>query len=177
MTGSVWQAAIAEAHKHRRVSTSSRVGRVLTAALIASRPLGVPAGHAVLTTTGRTSGLVRRIALRAVRRGTTVYATMQRLPELAIERPDLVSAWVRNIRADPQVRVRVGRRTYRGRAREIDDPTELRRARDALCDEVHAIDWIECLIHLRGLPSRAKIGQLHRYWFDTGIPVAIDLNP
>jgi hypothetical protein len=28
---------------------------------------------------------------------------------------------------------------------------------------------------LRGLPSRAKIQELHRYWFDTGIPVVVEL--
>jgi len=40
---------------------------------------------------------------------------------------------------------------------------------------VHLIDYGECDLHLRGLPSRTKIKELHRYWFDTGIPIAIDL--
>jgi hypothetical protein len=33
-----------------------------------------------------------------------------------------------------------------------------------------------CALHRRGLPSRTKTKQLHRYWFETGIPVAIDLK-
>jgi hypothetical protein len=37
-------------------------------------------------------------------------------------------------------------------------------------------DYGECSLHLRGLPTRAKIKDLHRYWFDTGIPLVIDLN-
>jgi hypothetical protein len=29
---------------------------------------------------------------------------------------------------------------------------------------------------LRGLPNRAKVQELHRFWFDTGILLAIDLR-
>jgi len=37
------------------------------------------------------------------------------------------------------------------------------------------MDYGECALHLRGLPTRAKIEELHRYWFDTGIPLVVDL--
>ena len=30
-------------------------------------------------------------------------------------------------------------------------------------------------LHLRGLPTRAKIKELHEYWFDTGHPLIIEL--
>jgi hypothetical protein len=30
--------------------------------------------------------------------------------------------------------------------------------------------------HLRGLPTRTKVQELHRYWFETEIPIAIDLK-
>jgi hypothetical protein len=46
----------------------------------------------------------------------------------------------------------------------------------AICDPVYGGDFGECWLHLRGLPSRAKVKELHRYWFETGIPVVIDLK-
>jgi hypothetical protein len=45
-----------------------------------------------------------------------------------------------------------------------------------LCDTVLPNDYGECLLHLRGLPSRTKIQELHRYWCQTGILFAIDLK-
>lgn len=74
------------------------------------------------------------------------------------------------------MRLRIGRRTYAGVAREISDPAELERAREAICETVHLIAYDECALHLRGLPSRAKIKELHRYWFDTGIPLVVELR-
>ena len=43
-------------------------------------------------------------------------------------------------------------------------------------EAVHAFDYIECNFHLGGRPTRARIKQLHRHWFETGIPVAIELD-
>jgi deazaflavin-dependent oxidoreductase (nitroreductase family) len=132
-------------------------------------------GHGVLTTIGRKSGKERRKCIRAIRRGNQAYVVMLRPPALAIEHPTAVTAWVHNIRANPNVRLKLGRRTYQGVAREITDATELEIARDAICETVHLIDYGEADLHLRGLPTRTKIRELHRYWFDTGIPLAIDL--
>ena len=135
-----------------------------------------PVGFAVITTTGRKSGKRRRKCIRAIRHGNRVYIIALRPPELAIERPTAVSAWVWNIRANPNVRIHLGLRTYGGTAREIDDPVELERARQAICETVNASDYGECLLHLRGLPTREKIKELHRYWFDTGIPIVVELS-
>jgi hypothetical protein len=41
---------------------------------------------------------------------------------------------------------------------------------------VHAVDYGECLLHLKGIQTPAKIREMHRYWFETGIPVAVDLQ-
>jgi hypothetical protein len=49
-------------------------------------------------------------------------------------------------------------------------------ARSLLCDTVFPNDYGECALHLRRWPTRTKIQELHRYWFETGIPVAIDLK-
>jgi deazaflavin-dependent oxidoreductase (nitroreductase family) len=141
--------------------------------LIVIRP---PAGYAVLATTGRKSGKTRRKCIRAIRREDKAFIVALRPPALAIERPDVVSGWVWNLRANPSVRLRLGLRTYAGVAREIDDSVELAQAREAICETVHLTDYNECALHLRGLPTREKIRALHRYWFDTGIPLVVELS-
>ena len=50
------------------------------------------------------------------------------------------------------------------------------RARSLICDTVFPNDYGECALHLRGLPTRTKVQELHRYWFETGIPIVIDLK-
>jgi hypothetical protein len=91
-------------------------------------------------------------------------------------RPSAVAAWVWNIRANPNVRLRLGGRTLNGVARELHEPAELEQAKEALCETVYLFDYGECTLHLRGLPSRAKIMDLHRYWFDTGVPLVVELG-
>lgn len=174
--GATREAAIREAPKHKRLLRSARDGRVLSAMMLPFFAFSTPPGHGVLTTTGRKSGKPRRKLIRAIRRGNKVYVVMLRPPALAIKRPEAVSSWVWNIRTDPNVLLRLGRRTFAGVAREIDDPMELEQAREAICETVHLIDYGECDLHLRGLPTRAKIKALHRYWFETGIPLVIELS-
>jgi deazaflavin-dependent oxidoreductase (nitroreductase family) len=167
-------AARVEAPGHRRLLQTARAGHLLSEVMRRGYVFGVPAGHAVLTTTGRRSGQPRPTCIRAVRSGGRLYAVMLRPPDLALQRPLVVSSWVHNIRADPRVRVRLGRRTLTGTAREITSPSA--EARAIFCDTVHLIDYGECTLHLRGRPTRAKIQDLHRYWFDTGIALVIDLD-
>jgi hypothetical protein len=171
----VRDAAITEAPKHRRLLRSDRDGRILSAIMLPFLSIWSPPGYGVLTTIGRKSGMERRKCIRAIRRENKAFIVQLRPPALAIERPEVVSAWVWNLRSDPSVRLRIGRCEYSGVAREISDPDELEQAREAICETVHLLDYDECALHLRGLPTRAKIKALHRYWFDTGIPVVIDL--
>ena len=168
-------AATSQAPKHRQLLQSAKGGRILSTMMLRVFAVSTPPGHGVLTTTGRKSGKQRRNYVRAIRRQDKVYVVMLRPPDLAIERPLTVSSWVWNIRGNPNVRLRLRRRTFVGVAREISDPTELQQARDAICETVHLVDFGECRLHLRGRPSRAKIKDLHRYWFDTGIPIVIEL--
>jgi deazaflavin-dependent oxidoreductase (nitroreductase family) len=170
------EAARREAPLHRRLLRSDKDGRILSALMLPLFWPRAPAGFGVLTTTGRKSGKARRKCIRAIRRGKHVYIVALRPPELAIERPTAVSGWVWNIRANPNVRLHIGLQTHAGTAREIDDPVELERARKAICVTVNASDYGECLLHLRGLPTREKINALHRYWFDTGIPLVVELR-
>lgn len=168
-------AAVAEAPKHRREVTRTDAKTETEQMLRVYSRYTLP-GRAVLTTTGRKSGKQRRICVRAIRRHDTIYVVMLRLPTPAMEHPLFVSAWVRNVRTHPDVLLQLGRRTVGGHAREIGDATERDRAREAFCETVHLEDYLECAVHRRGLPSRAKIKELHRYWFDTGIPIAIELR-
>jgi deazaflavin-dependent oxidoreductase (nitroreductase family) len=170
------EAALREKPKHRRLLRSSRDGRILSALMLPFIAIRPPAGYAILTTTGRKSGKTRRKCIRAIRRGNKVFIVQLRPPTLAVERPDIVSGWVWNLRANPNVRLRLGMRTYTGVAREIDDPDELEQARQAICETVHVTDYDECALHMRGLPSREKVRAMHRYWFDTGIPLAVELR-
>ena len=132
-------------------------------------------GYGVITTTGRKTGKARRKCIRVIRRGNKAYIVSLRPPELAMVRPSAVAAWVWNIRSNPNVTLRIRGGTFAGLARELTDPVELAEARAAFCEKVNLMDYGECALHLRGLPTRAKIEELHRYWFDTGIPLVVDL--
>jgi len=101
---------------------------------------------------------------------------MLRPPDVAIANPDACSGWVRNLRRDPNVRLKLGRTTFHGRARELTRPDELESARALLSQTVHLVDYVEYALHRRGWPTRARVQDLHRYWFDTGIPIALDLS-
>jgi deazaflavin-dependent oxidoreductase (nitroreductase family) len=132
-------------------------------------------GYAVITTTGRKTGKARRKCIRVARRGNKAYIVQLRPPELAMVRPSVVAAWVWNIRSNPNVTLRIRGGTFKGVARELTDEVELAEARVALCEQVYLMDYGECALHLRGLPTRTKIEELHRYWFDTGIPLVVEL--
>ena len=162
--------------EHARTIRSSRDGRILSAAMLPFFMLRPPAGYGILTTTGRRTGKRRRKCVRVIRRANRAYLMMLRPPTVALERPTHVAAWVRNIRADPRVQLRLPGGTFAGTARELHEPDELAAARAALCGTVTWFDYGECDLHLRGLPSRAKIEDLHRYWFDTGIPFVVELG-
>jgi hypothetical protein len=68
------------------------------------------------------------------------------------------SDWVRNLRADPAVTVRVRDVTYSARARVIEDPSEARIARDL----VFAKYQTDSSGDLRG-------------WRESALPVALDV--
>jgi deazaflavin-dependent oxidoreductase (nitroreductase family) len=172
---SVRAAAEREAPKHARLLRSGRDGRILSALQLPLFLLRPPSGYGVLTTTGRKTGKRRRKCVRVTRRGDRAYIMMLRPPALAIRNPGAVSAWLLNIRANPRVELRLRGGTFAGVARELHEPDELAQARDALCGVVNLFDYGECDVHLRGVPTRAKIEQLHHYWFDTGIALVVEL--
>jgi deazaflavin-dependent oxidoreductase (nitroreductase family) len=103
-----------------------------------------------LTTTGRVTGGPHTIEIWFAARGGTIY-----LLSGAGDRSD----WVRNLRARPEVGVRIGRSERTGVARLVTDPDEDRVARD--------------LVHDKYAGSYA--GDLTS-WRRTAMPVAIDLD-
>lgn len=171
----VRDAAAKHASKHKRLIRSARDGRLLSALMLPFFLVRPPSGFGVITTTGRRTGKTRRKCIRVMRRGNKAYMVQLRPPELAMASPSAVAAWVWNIRSTPNVELRIRGGTFAGVARELKDPFELAEAREALCATVKLFDYGECNVHLRGLPSRSKIKELHRYWFDTGIPLVVDL--
>jgi deazaflavin-dependent oxidoreductase (nitroreductase family) len=171
----VRDAAAKHASKHKRLIRSARGGRILSALMLPFFLVRPPSGFGVITTTGRKTGKTRRKCIRAIRRGSKTYIVQLRPPEVAMTRPSAVAAWVWNIRSNPNVKLRIRGGTFAGVARELKDPAELAEARDALCETVNLFDFGECNVHLRGLPTPSKIKELHHYWFDTGIPLVVDL--
>ena len=73
------------------------------------RLLPVPRGFALLTVIGRRSGRRLRRPVRAIRSDNTLYAVAK-----LGERSD----WLRNVRKEPQVEIKVGDERYGAMARE-----------------------------------------------------------
>ena len=151
---------------------SAAGGRVLSALMLPDFMLVPPRGFGVLTTTGRKTGKPRRKCVRGIHIGEKVYVVMLGPPLTG--NPNLVAGWLWNIRADPNVTVRIRGGMFKGVAREL-KPHEAEQAREAYCDAVHAFDYAMCLFHRGGRPTRAKIQEMTRHWFDTGTPLVVDL--
>ncbi len=160
--------------KRNQFTKSAGGGRRLSALMF---PLSVrpPRGFGVLTTKGRKTGKWRRKCVHPVRDGEKVYIVMLRLGATAIT-DNHTAAWLLNIRAEPRVQLRMHGGNFAGRARELHDPAEIERARAVYCGTVNPFDYMECAFHRRGLPTRAKIEELHRGWFATGVPLVVELQ-
>ncbi len=129
--------------------------------------LPVPQGFVLLTVTGRRSGRRRQRPVRAVRSGDTLYAVA-----MLGERSD----WLRNVRRDPRVEAKLGRRRYSGLAREVGDRAEREAALELYVREVFPADYGDYAAYHWGFPTRRKIEEAHRRWAAEGVMVAIDLE-
>lgn len=128
----------------------------------------VPRGVGILTTVGRKSGSPRVTYVKAVRDGDRVYL-------VAITGRHTL--WVKNIQANPHVWIRLTGGTYEGEARPMapGDPV-YEAAHERFCGVVHLFDYVENMFHRKGLPSRRKIVELHRAWFEGGTPLVVELT-
>ena len=118
---------------------------------IASLPLDLAAEeYCYLTTTGRVSGRPHEIEIWFGFRGNSVFF---------LSGGGESSDWVKNLRANPSASVRIGRRTFSGRARGLVDGQEEALVRRLLAAKYQ--EWRE--------------GKRLSAWARTALPVAIDL--
>lgn len=148
------------------LTTTPLGGRILSAMQLPWFTLLPPRGFGVLTTTGRRTGKKRRKCVRAIRNGDKVYLVSLR---------GAYGHWLRNLRKQPQVTLRIRGGTFEGHARVITDPAEHDQARAAYCGAVTPFDRLEYVVHRAGWPAPARIRDLHEHWFKTGLPVVIEL--
>lgn len=153
--------------RHNPFVRSLNGSRVISALMLPWFSLLPPKGFGVIATTGRRTGKTRRRCVRAIRRGDRAYL---------VSIPGASAAWLKNIRANPRVSLRVAGGTRAGRARELSEPAELSAATRAYCQTVNLVDYAECIAHRRGRPTRSKIQELHRTWFEEGIPLVVELE-
>ncbi|MGX1811674.1 nitroreductase family deazaflavin-dependent oxidoreductase [Nocardia sp. NPDC055321] len=148
----------------RQIRRITRPLRVLHTVWFAIR---LPHGVGVLTTTGRVTGRARTTYVKAAQLGDQAYLVSIR-GEHAL--------WLKNIRAHPSVTLRLRSGTYTGAVRDLRTPDERAAAAAALCTRVRPFDYAENLFHRRGMPTAAKIRELHSAWFEGGTPLAVDLH-
>lgn len=143
-------------------------GRILSALELPWFEVLPPSGFGMITTKGRRTAKTRRKCIRAIRSGNKAY-----LVSIGGAR----TAWLKNIRANPQVRLRIrGGGRASGVVRELRDAAEKQEAMAAYCGTVNLFDYAACTMHRSGRPTRSKIKDLRRSWFDKGIPLVVDLG-
>jgi deazaflavin-dependent oxidoreductase (nitroreductase family) len=125
----------------------------------------MPTNVAALTTTGRKSGKPRTTFVRAYRDGDRAY-----LVSIGGEH----ALWLTNIRANSKVTLRFRRDTLTGIARDPHNDAERQAVHDAFCGRPYPFDYAENMFHRKGLPTRAKIIELHTAWLEGGIPVIVE---
>jgi deazaflavin-dependent oxidoreductase (nitroreductase family) len=130
------------------------------------RLLPTPRGCAVITTTGRKTGQPRVRAIRAIRDGDRLYAVA-----LLGTRCD----WLYNIRAEPRVRIKLGRRTYDATAREVTDG-ERAEALAAYLPNAGWFDYMDYVNFAWGVPTPGALHRAHEKWFAEGVPVVFELK-
>jgi deazaflavin-dependent oxidoreductase (nitroreductase family) len=105
--------------------------------------------YCYLTTRGRVTGDEHQIEIWYVREGETIFMLAG-----AGEQSD----WVRNLQAEPSVRVRIDDVTYEARGRVVTDPTEDRHARTVVFEKYQPRNDGELVT-----------------WRERALPIAIDV--
>jgi deazaflavin-dependent oxidoreductase (nitroreductase family) len=131
----------------RRISTFASA-KLLNPVVRAAARAGLPLpGVVILETTGRRTGQPRRIGVGKALEGDTLWVVAEHGRR---------AAFVRNIEADPRVRVRIGRRWRKGTAHVLPDD-----------------DWRE---RQRQMPNRLNSAMV-RLMGSHPVTVRIDLDP
>jgi deazaflavin-dependent oxidoreductase (nitroreductase family) len=153
--------------RHNPLLGSQKRGGLLSAMQLPLYSTTPPKGTGVLTTAGRKTGKLHPKCVRVIRKEDRAY-----LVAIGGEH----AGWLKNIRKNPRVKLHIRGGTFRGTAHEGQDEAERQEARDAFIGTVVPWDYMECGFHRRGRPTRAKIQELHTLWFESGIPVIIELE-
>lgn len=159
-----WGGQLANPFAHSR--TFHKIGHVTNTT--PWRALPTPDGLALVTTTGRKTGKPRPRAMRVVRDGNRAYA---------VALLGTKSAWLHNIRANPNVRIKFGGTTYPAFAREITDAGELARAAEVYRPVAGWYDYVDFANFVWSFPTRDKLLNVHEEWFQNGTPVVFNLQP
>ena len=114
----------AERRRNPLVQTPSG-GRLLSAVMLPWFTIRPPKGCGVLTTIGRKTGNPRRRCVRVYRTGDKAYL-------IAISGEH--NQWLKNIRADPAVGLRIRGGSFEGIARDLGGPDERAEAEAGLCE-------------------------------------------
>lgn len=156
-----------EGHRRNPLTTTLRGARILSAIMLPWFRLYPPAGFGAICTTGRNTGKTRRRCVRVIRQGNRAFL-------VAI--PGSNAAWLKNIEADPHVRLRIRGGSVAGTARRVVNTGDLDEASDAYCGTVNRMDFLAYVVHRPGRPTPERISDLHRLWFRTGTPLVITLE-
>lgn len=106
--------------------------------------------YCYLTTKGRVTGRPHEIEIWFGSQGRTLYLLSG----------SETSDWVRNLRKDPSVTVRIAKHTFAGIARLVKDQEEEQRARYLVAEKYQ--EW--------------EAGKTLSQWAQTALPVAIDVS-
>jgi deazaflavin-dependent oxidoreductase (nitroreductase family) len=128
--------------------------------------LPTPKGLALVTATGRKSGKQRKRAMRVVVRGDRAYASA-----ILGNRAD----WVKNVRANPAVTLKIGGKTQGAIARPLVDAGERAPAAEAYRPIAGWYDYFDYVSFVWGLPTRSNVLRVHDVWFEKGTPVVFEL--
>jgi deazaflavin-dependent oxidoreductase (nitroreductase family) len=106
--------------------------------------------YCYLTTTGRVSGRPHEIEIWFGVQDNTLYLLSG----------SGKSDWVKNLRKDPDVTVRIAKHTFTGKARVVNDTEEELKARYLIAEKYQ--EWEE--------------GKILSHWARTALPIAIDVK-
>jgi len=154
--------------RRRNPLIKSPIGaRLLSSSQLPIFAIRPPNGYGILTTTGRASGKSRRRCVRAPRSGGRAYV-------VAI-RGSAVTAWAKNIKANPEVSLRLRGGRFPGRARELKQD-ERDEALRVYLEPRSFFERLEYRNWRPGRPTREGIDDLHRSWFERGTPFVVELD-
>jgi deazaflavin-dependent oxidoreductase (nitroreductase family) len=151
--------------KRNPLINSPRGGRLLSASQLPLFAIRPPTGYGILTTTGRVSGKPRRRCIRVARSGKRAYLVAIRS----------APGWAKNIRANPDVRLRLPGGSFTGSAREL-EPEERDEALRAYLEPRSFFERLEYRMWRTERPTRERIDALHRTWFERGTPFVVELD-